>query len=130
MKINHERHFFKCIKTAERLNSQNIEKCISKQKKTIFWKMHFRTHFLRKVQICAGGHPKHAKSNPRPDSYSDLWDFSPNNFGALRIFVWIPGKKNTFFICHPGTGPEGAKAAQSKEAGAMEQPPARHPPYR
>ena len=31
MKINHERHFFKCIKTAERLNSKNIEKCISKK---------------------------------------------------------------------------------------------------
>ena len=53
--------------------------------------------------------------------------FPPIIFGALRIFVWIPGKRNIFYMLsrnRPGTGETGTKQGSRGNGTATRETPA------
>ena len=95
-----------------------LEKCISE-------------HTFYEMYKYAPAATQHTQNQIRARIHIRIFETFPKIiFGALRIFVWIPGKRNIVYYVIPEPARNGRNRHKARKARAMEQPPARHPPYR
>ena len=91
MKINHERHFFKCIKTAEAAKFNKVLKMYFEKKKNDFLEKCISGHTFYEMYKYAPAATRNTQNQIRARINIRIFGtFPQHNFGALRIFVWIP----------------------------------------